>query len=1183
MRIIYKFNAGLLALSMFLIISLSGNTQTVYDVIPTGGTAGTTNGSGGDPVCDFYESIRYQVVYTAAELTAAGIQPNTIFTNLAWNVTELPGTLSTYSVRIGHTAATNSAAHDASPTTEVKAPFNFVPVLGYNDIPFDVDFTWDGVQNLLIEICTGPANPFGSPYGGVQAKTGIASGARFIRADGAGMQCGVNTNTAVTTKPYVRLTGFVPPAVPPTPTQALGVPSCSTGSDIDVVGSPAVDVLWYWQTTSNGTSTSEPYTGPYTVFANGFYYLRAFHTVDMIWSVTSSQIEITNFPVAAMPPMPTADANPACVTNGATLTVAAAPVGNEYYWQGTNEFGTSTLDNASSPYLVSTSGTYYVRALETASQCWSNSVGIAVVINSYIPEAPTTSQAQIFGCTSASPVVLMNATAPSSGTVVLDFGTPFSIAAGTTASINQTLTLPAGAVVTSAILSFTSVTTTSATYPSDVSVGLTGAVTLPSQVVAPVYSSVTNAGPYNLNPTVVGNGTVTMNLVHNYSFGGPLTASSVLLTINYTLPASTIEWFDASTGGASVGTGSPLNAIGTTVMPTDGVSGDFDFFAASFSGGCYSATTTQVTVSLSPVNVQLIPSSVTCNNGNDGTFALGAVTCGTAPFTYSLDGGATFAAIPTDLTVGDHSVIVKDAFDQLSGTYTVTVGDAPAPSALVINDFTNDIVDFSWTGNGTETQWYVEWGLAGFTPGTGNEVGSTVVSLPTHLVTGLDGYTDYDFYVAANCGIGTTAGTWISISQLTLCDPILAQGFCETFDSSSPTEACWTVKNENGDIDSWDMNYTFNTYSGDQAAIILTDFNAGVNNDWLISPMMTLTNNEILSFFYRVQSAGEPNDFELLLSTTGMDPADFTNVLMANASYSNIAYADTIIDLAAYSGDCYIAVHVPNGGLDGWRLYIDQFCIDICTPDAGTDGTTDACRLDNSLDLNTVITQGETNGVWEFNANPGIVSGSDLNLGLLPDGTYDFEYIVTTACTMDTTVATVTVHPASSAGNDGTIDDNCTNWSSINLTDGLSGTLDLGGSWTNVSGEGDLAGSLWTPSETTVAGSYDFHYVVSNGFCPNDTSVVTVTLISCLGVDGNETVHISVYPNPVTDVLTIQNLSIETGVIEVLDVQGKVVSAVQVNGVYGNYALDMNNVQRGMYIVRITTETSIQEVRVVKH
>jgi hypothetical protein len=975
-----------------------------------------------------------------------------------------------------------------------------------------------------------------------------------------------------------------PVAAPPAPTQAPGVPDCVTGSTIDVVGTPVAGTEWYWQTTASGTSTADLYAGPYTIFGNGTYYLRTRHIASGIWSATSSSVVVTNFFAPAAPGTPVAAMNPVCITDGGTtITTTAAPLGEEYYWQGTSEFGTSILDDASAPFAVTSTGTYYVRSFDVATSCWSAASSLLVTVGTYIPGEPVPAATQLFGCTSASPVIMLNAAAPASATLVLDFATPFSIVGGTSAVLTQNINLPAGAVVTSAVLTFNGVTTTSGSWPSDVQVNMTGAATLTSGSVAAINAEVTNAGPYTKVPTIVGNGLVNLNLNHTYGPGGPFSANVITLTINYTLPASTIEWFDASTGGNSVGTGSPLNAIGTTVMPTDGVSGDFDFFAASYSGGCYSASTAQVTVSLSPVNVQLIPSAVTCNNGNDGTFALGTVTCGTAPFTYSLDGGATFGAIPTDLTVGDHSVIVKDAFDQLSGTYTITIGDALAPSALVINDFTNDIVDFSWTGNGSETAWHVEWGLAGFTPGTGTEVGSANVASPTHIATGLDGYTQYDFYVAADCGASTTAGTWVSISQLTLCDPILAQGFCETFDSSSPTEACWTVKNENGDLDLWDMNYAFNTYSGDQAAVMYTDFNAGVNNDWLISPMMTLTNNEILSFFYRVQSAGEPNDFELLLSTTGMDPADFTNVLMTTASYSNIVYADTIIDLAAYSGDCYIAVHVPNGGLDGWRLYIDQFCIDICTPDPGTDGANDACRLDNTIDLNTVITQGETNGVWEFNANPGILSGSDVNLGLLPDGTYEFEYIVTTACVMDTTIATVTVHPASSAGNDGTIDDNCTNWSSINLTDGLSGTLDLGGTWTNVSGEGDLAGSLWTPSETTLAGSYDFEYVVSNGFCPNDTSVVTVTLISCLGVDGNETVRISVYPNPVTDVLTIQNLSIETGVIEVLDVQGKVVSAVQVNGVYGNYALDMNNVQRGMYIVRITTETSVQEVRVVKH
>jgi hypothetical protein len=46
--------------------SVFGQTATV--VTPTGGTAlGNTNGTGADPVCRYYNSLRYQVHYTAAE------------------------------------------------------------------------------------------------------------------------------------------------------------------------------------------------------------------------------------------------------------------------------------------------------------------------------------------------------------------------------------------------------------------------------------------------------------------------------------------------------------------------------------------------------------------------------------------------------------------------------------------------------------------------------------------------------------------------------------------------------------------------------------------------------------------------------------------------------------------------------------------------------------------------------------------------------------------------------------------------------------------------------------------------------------------------------------------------------------------------------------------------------------
>ncbi len=73
---------------------------------------------------------------------------------------------------------------------------------------------------------------------------------------------------------------------------------------------------------------------------------------------------------------------PAC--NSTTLSYsesAVAPV--EFYWQ-TTSLGTSTVNNASSPLVVTTSGDYYVRAFNTATSCWSDAeVGpYAVVISS---------------------------------------------------------------------------------------------------------------------------------------------------------------------------------------------------------------------------------------------------------------------------------------------------------------------------------------------------------------------------------------------------------------------------------------------------------------------------------------------------------------------------------------------------------------------------------------------------------------------------------------------------------------------------------------------------------------------------------------------------------------------------------------------------------------------------------
>jgi len=957
---------------------------------------------------------------------------------------------------------------------------------------------------------------------------------------------------------------YAGPAAPPSPTQAAGIPSCATGTDLNVVGAPPANVTWYWQATATGTSTADAYSGPYAVFANGTYYLRAYNSVTSLWSLNSSSVTVSNFPLAVAPPAPTADLNPACVTSGSILTAATPGAGYQYYWQGTNAVGSSTALPATSTYTATTSGTYYLAAYETTSQCWSAGTGLAVVIETAIPSAPGADTSVFYYCTSAAamPVSaelpadgICSVTATASGidnSGLAPSITDFSCATGTI--MGATLNATIGGVCPG-------------WYDYDIIVnGVT------------VATGQCNQTGFDLTPYLPL--TSVSLLSYDNDFFGDFINLTLTVNLNYQAGTS-LSWYDVATGGTPFATGLTVETIGSPVMPV-AATGSYEYYARTNLGACTSATSTLVTVNVSDVVVTLDPQDVSCNNGNDGTFAISNVDCGSAPFQFSVNGGA-FGAIPTDLTVGTYTVIVQDATTNLSDEYTIEIMDAAAPSGLVINTFSSDMVDLSWLAGGSETSWNVEWGVPGFLPGTGAQIGMASATDTNYVISGLDGNTEYQFYISANCGAGTTTGDWISISQTTLCDPFVAQGFCESFDADSETEACWSTINGNGDFYAWETNGTLGAYGGTgESAMLYTDFNQGVLDEWLISPALILTGNEILSFKYRTYSSFEPNDVRVMLSTTGTAAADFTTELAGLFTVGNTEYLDSSINLSAYTGTCYIAFHVPAGGLDGWFLMIDEVCVDICTPDAGTDGTVDVCRLSDSLDLNTVITQGENNGVWEFAPNQNAISGSSVNLTAIPDGTFDMYYLVTTACVVDTTVATLTIYPPSSAGTDGQINV-CKN-QPLNLLAGLSGTVDHGGTWFNSSSVALPSGQIMSGS---LAGFFNYDYVTSNGVCPNDTSNVIVIVSSTCdwaGLDELNSDAITVYPNPSTGMFYITNSDASQNFnYEVLDLNGRVIveATKEVNG---NATIEVNltQVENGIYMIKLFNESGAKLVRVVK-
>ena len=503
----------------------------------------------------------------------------------------------------------------------------------------------------------------------------------------------------------------------------------------------------------------------------------------------------------------------------------------------------------------------------------------------------------------------------------------------------------------------------------------------------------------------------------------------------------------------------------------------------------------------------------------------------------------------------------------------------PRPIDLLVTSLTPNSAEISWTAGGLETEWEVEYGEAGFVLGTGTSVITS--SIPEQL-TGLFDNTSYDVYVRAVCAPGDSSA-WSTPSTFnTPCLAFEAIDFCESFDSDSETQACWTVLNENGDTDTWDLNYSFNTNNGDEVAALYTDFNGGNNDDWLITPQITLTGNEIMNFFYRVESSGEPNDFQVLLSTTGVDPLDFQDTLMFLASYNNTTYQDSTIDLSAYTGDVYIAFHVPAGGLDGWRLYIDDVCFDVCIPTAGQDGENDVCRADGLFDLNPSIVKGQENGAWVFPSNQQLVVDDTLfNVTTLPAGSYEVLWIVEGGCTSDTTVSVINVFPPSSAGVDGSIIA-CRN-EPINLFDGLSGILDLDGVWYNPS-NAPLAGAITTTSN--IPGSFNFLYITSNGVCAADTSLVEVIVGTCdfLSLGDEQFAELSVYPNPATDVLNIEASSNAGAMnIEIFDINGRIVLAdATALENSASATLSIAHLEKGVYTLRIFSNEGQRAFKIVK-
>ncbi len=111
----------------------------------------------------------------------------------------------------------------------------------------------------------------------------------------------------------------------------------------------------------------------------------------------------------------------------------------------------------------------------------------------------------------------------------------------------------------------------------------------------------------------------------------------------------------------------------------------------------------------------------------------------------------------------------------------------PYPSSLMAGNITDSSATLSWTTGGA-SNWNLEYGGAGFTPGTGNFLYN--VSNP-HILSGLSPNTDYEFYVQDSCGVDTVSIWARPVFFGTSCVPFTLSAatlpIVEDFESASGT------------------------------------------------------------------------------------------------------------------------------------------------------------------------------------------------------------------------------------------------------------------------------------------------------------------------------------------------------------------------------------------------------------
>ncbi len=203
--------------SYYLIAVYSGGTSDPSNtvnamptaIVPTEVIIGTGTSSNGTttacPINQYYRSLHGQSVYTAAELTAAGVIGPINITQIGFNITGLPAqAMPNFVVRMGHTTAASAVNWISTGLTQVWSSASYLPTTtGWNMYTLSTPFLWNGTDNIAIDTAFGLIASY-QQSGTTQYST-VTDGYRYNRSDSSDQTSIFTGGSTSTNRPNLKL------------------------------------------------------------------------------------------------------------------------------------------------------------------------------------------------------------------------------------------------------------------------------------------------------------------------------------------------------------------------------------------------------------------------------------------------------------------------------------------------------------------------------------------------------------------------------------------------------------------------------------------------------------------------------------------------------------------------------------------------------------------------------------------------------------------------------------------------------------------------------------------------------------------------------------------------------------------------------------------------------------------